>query len=290
MLPLVSDHEPTPHARPSTLACVGCGYDLAGLPEGGRCPECTRSIAESRRLSLPRAPVRFRRGLRIAATLALTTLPLIGVQFGMTCVTWYRYMMAGGSFWPTSLFLRYGPWAIGLVVNLLWLISIWLATAPTPAIDVRRGPRRIRRGLRTLLVSLTLVVVTSLAWASVAWVPRWLAMHAGFALYHVLTPVHLLNLARRTGRPDLERRARRACVLVPLLAAPSTVLWPASVVIDWAPLFAPGDTRAMAAWWVCKLGPDVAIFAATAVIFLTLRAITKSAAGTPAPTAASGTA
>ena len=32
------------------LACIACRYDLTALPEGGNCPECGMSIAETRRL------------------------------------------------------------------------------------------------------------------------------------------------------------------------------------------------------------------------------------------------
>lgn len=33
---------------PANLLCAGCGYNLAGLPESGKCPECETSIAISR--------------------------------------------------------------------------------------------------------------------------------------------------------------------------------------------------------------------------------------------------
>lgn len=269
-----------------SLACIRCGYNLSGLADDGCCPECSESIAESHRLSLHAAPPRFRRGLRIAAILALTSIPLIGVQFSMTFITWLRYAMAGGSFWSTSRVLLYGPWAIGLAVNLLWLIAIWLATTPTPAIDARAASRRLRRALRVLLVLLTLVVITTWAWASVAWVPRWLAMHAGFALYHILAPMHLLNLAKRIGRPDLKRRAGRACIVVPLLALPSTVIWPLEAVMNWEPPFRPGSGASMTVWWISKLGPDLMTFAATLLIYLLLHSIAKNIArgsGTTAP-------
>ncbi|MBX3317685.1 MAG: hypothetical protein KF902_12585 [Phycisphaeraceae bacterium] len=61
----------TPTAIPS-LRCLSCGYDLAGLPESGHCPECGTPIARSLRGNLFRyASPGYVRTLRGGATLAL---------------------------------------------------------------------------------------------------------------------------------------------------------------------------------------------------------------------------
>ena len=44
------DSETPAAPLPPQAICIGCGYDLAGLPEEGLCPECGSSIAESLRL------------------------------------------------------------------------------------------------------------------------------------------------------------------------------------------------------------------------------------------------
>lgn len=44
------DPHPDPNPHPTVvypLSCVGCGYDLFGLPEGGVCPECGVDIGRS---------------------------------------------------------------------------------------------------------------------------------------------------------------------------------------------------------------------------------------------------
>src|SRR5436309_6100011 len=41
------------------ILCEGCGYTLNGLPEGGRCPECGKPIAES--VGHPRVPPAWER-------------------------------------------------------------------------------------------------------------------------------------------------------------------------------------------------------------------------------------
>jgi hypothetical protein len=57
----VLDPSPTPgDPAISECLCIGCEYDLRGLPDEGQCPECGSSIAESRRafegdIRIPRA-------------------------------------------------------------------------------------------------------------------------------------------------------------------------------------------------------------------------------------------
>jgi hypothetical protein len=67
------------------LSCAACGYDLRAQPGDGKCPECSASVAESRRLAtLPRRPAwrdsdpRWRRRM-VAGVWVLVLLPLLDV-------------------------------------------------------------------------------------------------------------------------------------------------------------------------------------------------------------------
>jgi hypothetical protein len=46
--------------RPQTAVCAACGYNLAGLPPGTRCPECAASLAAEKIISRPGRGARAR--------------------------------------------------------------------------------------------------------------------------------------------------------------------------------------------------------------------------------------
>ncbi len=59
--------QPTPPIQTAQLLCTGCGYDLAGTPVGGICPECGLSVGETiRALRVPPARHEGSDGLLIA--------------------------------------------------------------------------------------------------------------------------------------------------------------------------------------------------------------------------------
>lgn len=76
-----------------SLPCIGCGYDLRGLEEGGVCPECAAPIGESMRVvSLVNAPVGHLSSLcrsmlliELGAWLAATTI-MLTASMALICV------------------------------------------------------------------------------------------------------------------------------------------------------------------------------------------------------------
>ncbi len=87
------------------LPCHACGYDLRAQPEGGRCPECGASVAESRRLgAIPRRPAwrdsdpRWRRRM-LAGAWVLATIPLfallrqLGVAYPLPALPGFQHVI-----------------------------------------------------------------------------------------------------------------------------------------------------------------------------------------------------
>jgi hypothetical protein len=66
------------------LSCTRCGYELVGLPETGRCPECAYEIAQTRRDQREWPPPAVLRRVRIGAVLAAAgiLLPQLGMLVG----------------------------------------------------------------------------------------------------------------------------------------------------------------------------------------------------------------
>jgi hypothetical protein len=109
--------------------CDHCGYNLRGLPEGGKCPECGAPIRSIKRKSSgtmsEEAPTRFIRRLQIGFSLAsvailgLVVVPIfLGVFSGMMGIS------SGIIYWATSL-LNFGA-------PFIWVLGIWIITAERP--------------------------------------------------------------------------------------------------------------------------------------------------------------
>lgn len=108
--------------------CDQCGYNLKGLPEGSKCPECGKSIRKRTKRSAGtmsvEAPTRFVRKLQIgfvlasAAVIGLIGIPLLLVIFIVTGVF--------------SWMLIYGAYGLLFLSPFLWVGGVWLITSKRP--------------------------------------------------------------------------------------------------------------------------------------------------------------
>ncbi len=108
--------------------CDHCGYNLRGLPEGSKCPECGTSIRRiSRKLSgtmSNEAPSRFVRLLWLGfslASLAIIGLIVVPIFLG---VLWAMSVTTGLIYWAAL--------ALNFLAPFLWVAGIWLVTSPRP--------------------------------------------------------------------------------------------------------------------------------------------------------------
>lgn len=121
------------------LHCRSCGYNLRGLSDSGRCPECEAPVDRSTHGDLlhysdPRWLRTVARGFRILnlsialGLIALITIVILGRLAGMRWVT------------PASI----------LIVGAIMVVGTWLATEREPAAADREfvlSSRRLVRGL-----------------------------------------------------------------------------------------------------------------------------------------------
>lgn len=145
--------DPAPMTGPieGPLRCASCEYDLTGLPETGRCPECSYSIDES---------IRYRGGWTVRR---LRMLQLACVSFAIAWLPWLAFALA--------MLLRPTPFLrmlVGeaIIVHALLLEASMLAATTAGSM---RPPRR-----RQLIMALTtlpmLACGTLLALLIVQWI------------------------------------------------------------------------------------------------------------------------
>ena len=128
-------------------ACINCGYDLAGLPRDGLCPECGTLVAQSYAPDLlENRSVEFltqlHSGLRIVLVGLLCqvgiTVLSIGIAIGLA------FMSSSGAQLAFSIVVQ----LLTMLVSLAILFGWWRITAPDPGrigggLDVK--PRQVVR-------------------------------------------------------------------------------------------------------------------------------------------------
>ena len=114
------------------LPCPVCGYNLRGLADGGRCPECGTAIDRRGPWTLARWPFRLRR--RLAVALAGLFLTLLGRVAFAAAVLW-TVSTESGVEWqlPTLALLAVGN---AVIVGGLLMARPLAGTAGPPVTEV----------------------------------------------------------------------------------------------------------------------------------------------------------
>jgi len=141
----------------SDIPCLGCGYNLRGLPPQGLCPECGRPIELSLRGNLlryaePRRLGILIRGLRMvqgSVTAVILGLVAAATTFGLGAllVPWF-----GRDIWPwvprLAFIVLFAPIAY---LPVIYPLGWWLATQPDPAESPQDRTRRLMLRISALL-------------------------------------------------------------------------------------------------------------------------------------------
>ncbi|MDQ7013625.1 MAG: hypothetical protein Q9O74_06970 [Planctomycetota bacterium] len=230
-----ADAQTCPRCSGSMIpACVACGYDLAGLPREGQCPECGTSVAMSYAPDLlENRSLLFLTQLRSGLTLVIWG-TLAQLLLGLGVFTLAIVMSSGAlprarSFaWHSGMSLLIQVLVFGL--SLLVLFGWWRITTPDPArvgTDLDVKPRQVIRiavvlqataALASLIAGSIVLsaptlaagiadVATALGWVSdLAWIVQFFA-----------AMLYIQWLARRIPDTKLYTDARRFMWLGPVL-------------------------------------------------------------------------
>ncbi|MEO1008051.1 MAG: hypothetical protein AAFX79_05760 [Planctomycetota bacterium] len=204
-----------PAPRRQSRYCIKCNYDLAGLPDTTKCPECGTSNAFSpgdtrRGTGISRAPGAYVRQLGMSLWLAAIAMLLL---------------MGTGTL--GVLFLN--PVTLGLqfLAAAFWLVAVWMATRPKPdrfqpgQRDAFDDERMRWTTLGTQATRLLAIGVAGIGLipavqgvAAVEWIEGLLSMVA--ALGFIALSFQLAALGDWMGDDDTGRRCRNAawCIAV----------------------------------------------------------------------------
>jgi len=136
------------------IPCVYCGYLLRGLEPEGECPECGSPIERSLRGDLlcyadPDWLARLRRGVSLILWyIALLFLLIILSMFAGILFAATNPGGASGQAVPINVIMQ----GLGVLLGLVYLVGIFLVTAPEPRIADLEDPVTLRRTIRTCTI------------------------------------------------------------------------------------------------------------------------------------------
>lgn len=207
---------------PDRLPCVGCDYDLVGLPEDGACPECGvaigRSISGDHLFASGKAHrERLARGAQLA---------LLGAWSGWLSATFMAiYALVAQAVGPYASLLVSGPMAIAMTVTLVASGQGWLRLTVADPDRIGDGSESwIQRLLLRLYAGVlgTLGPVLVIGWCAFDAIARTLGSVQGPPASVLLSAVlflptlalsgaiatEVMRLARRLLEGDLAERSR----------------------------------------------------------------------------------
>ena len=143
--------------------CLICGYDLAGLPEEGHCPECNAPVAGSLHGDILRYSSLLHRRRLVAGTTVLLIVALVDLPVSLIRGLWWAVTFGDGG--PHTALVVFGNvWGDCMVVASL--VGWWLFTDAEPAWRGHDRLESLRRAIRVLLLTVAAAVLVGSAGAS----------------------------------------------------------------------------------------------------------------------------
>ncbi len=138
--------------------CVGCAYQLDGLPVDGTCPECGTPIELSlREPTLANTSQEYLRTIKSGLSFVLNGILLMIMVQVLTIVATFAAMAAPGSIGSVTLIAQFA----GLGVSLLIIVGYWKYTAPDPSQVALEKSNAARKVIRIVVASQAAVSVVS---------------------------------------------------------------------------------------------------------------------------------
>lgn len=193
------------------LSCPGCGYNLRGLKEGKRCPECGLAVEARRDEGDPLLAGGWSGPRKMRAGLAIAFLCLVMAVAA-------RLVLFVGGVARIGTGLAGGYLLAGLVLSAAWTVAALLLTPPR----LDRHWSWMRPVRRVIRVSQPLWVAGYLCWLMGAGNSSDLLIDAGRVLRlvagvgAVMLAFVLCRIARTVEREDAARRLNAAVWLLPI--------------------------------------------------------------------------
>lgn len=213
---------PDPTLLETDLPCVSCGYNLRGLPPGGRCPECATPVAVSLQGDgLRFANRRWLQGIRwgVAALIAAHLYPL-----GLSLLFMFGPSLAAPSS-TTQIILLFFVCFVYLALQIVGTVGTFLITSRDPRTMSGSDRRVLAWAARTaavvLLVSASLTVVTPArvsGLSAAALILMYSVLSLASTLSYLGQLVYLRRLARRIPDATLSSWTLAFLLVSPALA------------------------------------------------------------------------
>ena len=185
--------------------CRACGYNLRGLADAGRCPECGRPVAESlESAELRHSDPAWLRGMATGLTILLraTAVNLVVAVLML--------------FVPSELGLDALGSAVNLLAGAVALYGAWLLTAPEPGDSGRdAAPQVARVALIVALVGTLITLLGHVSGDAISLLIFGGAAELAEVVGQVALLLHLRRLAVRVPNYPAAARARFLMVALP---------------------------------------------------------------------------
>lgn len=157
---MATDSAATPPV-PSNLPCIGCGYDVKGLPPHQPCPECALPIWRSYMGSdLAYAPASYRKTLCLGALLIAGS-TILHVTFFAAIAAVFGFFANNNKPPPIVTSSWFFPFWFFLP-NILGFVGYFLLSTPDPSLTINESRWSARRVLRLTLILQAIGIVGQL--------------------------------------------------------------------------------------------------------------------------------
>lgn len=164
----------SPSSIEGDFYCLRCTYNLRGLSEGGRCPECGLSMsAMFFKEDLARLDPNWMRSL--AASTRMPKRAMIAFGLGVLLSPIYFNLPGGGS-------LPLGQWIFGTLSTSFFFLGVWRFTTPVRSGGFLVTKDPARRRVRVCSIIVTMMMIFDSMVGAFSWGYYWPGL-CGFALF-----------------------------------------------------------------------------------------------------------